>query len=315
MPQKLTQLEFIQRAKNKNSNYAYDLVDYKNTNTKVIIICTIHGSFLQRPKDHLNGHGCPKCKADKNSKRCLDTADIFKIKADKLHSQKYDYSLVKYTGTYDKVWIRCPLHNKFLQRPNDHLNGKGCPKCGLEIIQQSAKEKRITEDEFVLRASKKQKNRYNYSSIIFTDARTKVLIGCSLHGNFWQTPEAHLRGQGCPKCRLSKGEQAIDKYLAESNIGYVSQYKFKDCRYKYALSFDFAILRQDTPIGVIEYQGEQHYRPMRYNGGDLKFGLRNMRDAIKKSYCEAHNIPLLIVPYTEFNNIDTHLSKFLRQIS
>jgi hypothetical protein len=81
------------------------------------------------------------------------------------------------------------------------------------------------------------------------------------------------------------------------------------------LIFDFAILNPQRSLeGLIEYQGEQHYKPMRYNGGDAKFELRQLRDSIKKTYCESNNIPLLIIPYTEYNNIGHIIDNFVKDL-
>ena len=54
---------FIQKSKEINGDkYDYSRVEYKNTNTKVCIICTEHGEFWQSPSSHLTGRGCPFCK-------------------------------------------------------------------------------------------------------------------------------------------------------------------------------------------------------------------------------------------------------------
>lgn len=58
----LTTEEFIRRAKRKHGNwYDYSLVDYKDSQTKVKIICPAHGVFEQTPNNHLKGCGCPEC--------------------------------------------------------------------------------------------------------------------------------------------------------------------------------------------------------------------------------------------------------------
>jgi very-short-patch-repair endonuclease len=64
---KKTTTDFISEAKDKHGfYYDYSDVKYINTYHKVIIKCPNHGKFLQTPKIHLKGHGCPKCKFKKS---------------------------------------------------------------------------------------------------------------------------------------------------------------------------------------------------------------------------------------------------------
>ena len=108
-----------------NYNYIYELVKYKNIDTKVKIICKKHGKFEQTPYKHLQGQGCPKCGGTKRS-----TTEEFIQKSEMIHGDRYDYSKVGYKNAHTKVIIICPIHGKFEQRPADHINGAGCPKCG-----------------------------------------------------------------------------------------------------------------------------------------------------------------------------------------
>jgi hypothetical protein len=58
----LTINNFVEKANTKhNSLYFYDKVEYKNSKTKIVILCSKHGEFLQEPRHHLQGQGCPKC--------------------------------------------------------------------------------------------------------------------------------------------------------------------------------------------------------------------------------------------------------------
>jgi len=63
----LTQDEYIERASIIHINkYDYSLVEYKNSRTKIKIICKKHGVFIQNPQTHLEGHGCKSCKNSRN---------------------------------------------------------------------------------------------------------------------------------------------------------------------------------------------------------------------------------------------------------
>lgn len=112
-----------------NNLYDYSKVDYKNMHSKVDITCKIHGKFQQSPNSHSRGQGCPKCGKIKNGANKTSRAkEQFIEKANKLHNNKYNYSLVDYKNSQTKVTIICPKHGKFQQKPNGHLFG-GCLKC------------------------------------------------------------------------------------------------------------------------------------------------------------------------------------------
>ena len=140
---RITTEKFIEDAREVHSDkYDYSKVKYINAQTKVCIICPNHGEFWQKTSGHLQGCGCPKCNNEKLSKDKTDTQQAFLDKAIKVHNRKYDYSDVDYTGSTTKVLIICPKHGGFYQRPSDHIQGKGCPKCG---IQQSKAEEEIND--------------------------------------------------------------------------------------------------------------------------------------------------------------------------
>ncbi len=129
---KLTTEEFINRANKVHGigRYDYSKAKYKNTDTKVCIICHNHVKpfeFWQTPHDHLNKKGCIIC-----SKHKKLTLEEFINKSIKIHGNKYDYSKVIYKNNRTKICIICNNHKQpfeFWQTPNSHLNKIGCPKC------------------------------------------------------------------------------------------------------------------------------------------------------------------------------------------
>ena len=118
-------------------------------------------------------------------------------------------------------------------------------------------------------------------------------------------PYSILSGCGCPQCNESKGERSIRQWLQLHNIAYISQKSFSDCRDKKPLPFDYYLPDYNT---VIEYDGEQHYRPVEFFGGTKHFEKVSYHDRIKNDYCKAHNISLLRIPY--FKNVDIELNKY-----
>lgn len=132
--------EFITEAKKVHGNkYDYSKVVYINANTKVCIICPIHGEFWQRPADHLNGVGCKKCGDSRKGLYQIGNTEKFIEDARKVHGDKYDYSKVKYINNRSKVYIICPIHGEFKQMPHLHLHGHGCPTCNSSKLELQIK--------------------------------------------------------------------------------------------------------------------------------------------------------------------------------
>jgi len=128
----------------------------------------------------------------------MSKTQIFIEKARAKHGDRYSYDRVVYVGARDKVTITCKKHGDFEQTPNSHLNGSGCVKCGLE--EMAAKNTRKAKNSFIERARAVHGDMYNYSKAVYTRSHDKVIITCSKHGDFEQTPSNHLKGYGCAKC-------------------------------------------------------------------------------------------------------------------
>lgn len=120
-------------AKVHGTTYDYSLVNYKNENTHIDIICKIHGVFKQQPKGHKQGQGCPTCAIVNRTISQNDAISRF-VEA---HGHKYDYSKVDYTSKDNKVTIICPEHGEFEQRAADHWKGLGCQKCSKNGFDSS----------------------------------------------------------------------------------------------------------------------------------------------------------------------------------
>ena len=211
---------FIKKSNNiHNNKYNYLLVDYKKSNQKVKIICNNHGEFEQTPNSHLNGQGCPKCSKYRKN-------DIFEFinKSNKIHNDKYDYSLVKYKNSQIKIKIICPEHGIFEQRPRNHINSKqGCPVCGGS--------KKLTIEDFIKRSNKIHNDKYDYSLVKYINEKTKVKIICKIHGEFEQLPIIHLNGSNCPQCSIQKIRKN-EEFLTKSKLKYNNKYDYSLTDYK-----------------------------------------------------------------------------------
>lgn len=216
---------FVTRAHAVHGNrYSYDKVVYNTTMTKVEIICREHGSFWQIPNNHLSGSICPKCANEKRlvnlvanhvTKKSAAVVEDFK----KVHGDRYDYSKVIYSKANKSVEIVCSKHGSFFQTPSNHLNGRGCPTCGVE----SSKALRAKSTEaFISDAKRVHGDKYDYTETVYDLVRTPVEIRCPTHGVFSQVAAVHLGGSGCPRCAtvISKPHQTVIDWLDEAGIAY-----------------------------------------------------------------------------------------------
>ncbi|RME07993.1 MAG: hypothetical protein D6816_06025 [Bacteroidetes bacterium] len=198
MSKRLTTSEFIEKARSIHGDkYDYSKVTYHNAITKVEIVCPEHGSFMQKPNNHLTGGGCPRCARQRNGAARTYTNETFIDKANTVHGDKYDYSRVHYRNSTTKVEIVCPEHGSFMQAPSSHLQGNGCPKCAYEYLGENSRSSTI---EFIEKARSIHGDKYDYSRVAYRNATTKVEIVCPEHGSFMQSPSIHLSGGGCPDC-------------------------------------------------------------------------------------------------------------------
>jgi len=203
---KITQELFLNKcAKIHGNKYDYSNSNYSNSRSIIEIICKIHGKFYMKANNHLNGQGCPECSGKKKMNKYA-----FIKKAQTIHNNKFDYSNVIYKNNKTKIIIKCASHGEFLQTPNDHLSGKGCFECtGI---------KRLTIDEFILKANLVHHNKYDYSLVNYINSKVPINIVCKIHGSFWQTPTSHLSGNNCNKCSYNCISKMESRWLDSLNI-------------------------------------------------------------------------------------------------
>lgn len=301
MKRKTTQ-EFINECKNiHNDKYDYSLVEYKNNKTKVKIICPIHGVFEQRPDSHLKTDGCPKCSFDK----LKSDFSYFVKKSNINHNNKYKYLNEYFIDMNTITKIECPIHGLFEQLPKNHLY-RGCNRCKKDKIG-NIKRKKL--EDFLQQCNNIHNNKYDYSLVKYKNNKTKIEIICPIHGKFNQRPDDHIRGIGCEKCKESYGEKYIRETLEKNRIEYISEKKFKGCKYKRLLPFDFYLLNYNI---CIEYDGIQHFKPLKFFGGLNEYRKNIKKDLIKNEYCKNNNIKLYRIKYTD--NIEEKINEIISSL-
>lgn len=128
------------------------------------------------------------------------TTEEFKKQGNEIHNNEYEYDEVEFIDYKTPVKINCKKHGLFLQKPGNHLSGKsGCKLCGYD---KQADKKRISFDILKERWNNKFEGKYTYDKSDYKNAHTKIEITCDNpeHGSFFQTPNSHNNGSGCPKC-------------------------------------------------------------------------------------------------------------------
>ena len=125
--------EYVQEVSEVHDyKYNYSLVKYKNSRSRIKIICQEHGEFELVACNHLNGSECPGCIKDRIAENRKRTYNEFLKDAKELHGEKYTYCFSKLVASRDTVNIVCPIHGKFEQKVSNHLANRGCSECGKE---------------------------------------------------------------------------------------------------------------------------------------------------------------------------------------
>lgn len=226
------------------------------------------------------------------------TTDQFVERARLIHGVTYDYFNANYINHKTKLTIVCPTHGPFEQLPSSHLQGNKCKKCYNDRISFTYT---MSLSDFVGRANEIHSDKYDYTNSVYTHSQEKIEIICPLHGSFFQTPANHFKGQGCPNCKSSKGEQIIFNFLVKENISFSQQYRNKTCIDKITLPFDFYLPDYNL---LIEYQGEQHYFFVpKIQKTIERFNEQQRRDSIKKQWALDNDYDLLEISYQDKNNI------------
>ncbi|AKL83309.1 hypothetical protein D068_cds05480 [Bacillus atrophaeus UCMB-5137] len=188
------------------------------------------------------------------------------------------------------------------------LKSGKCPKCVGKV--------RLQQEEFVSIVEGLTGDEYTVMGE-YKNSNTKIEMRHNKCGHVWKvSPPNFTHGNSrCPKCNESKGEKVIWSYLVSLVVNFEQQHWFSDCRDKNPLPFDFAVFNEENELmGLIEYDGQQHFEPIKNWGGELRFKEVQRRDGIKNDYCQKNHIPLLRIPYYEFKNIPTLLDEWLSQI-
>lgn len=200
MPARKTTANYLARATEiHGGKYDYSLVGEIKTNKQYVpIICPFHGVFHQQVSCHVNSkQGCPRCGGNFRK-----TVEEVLTQAHEVHADRYIYPPFEYRTNKQMIEIRCREHGPFTQQIKAHLNGVGCPWCASNPKTDTA--------SFIVKAQKKHGDRYDYSKVEYTHCDVPITITCKKHGDYSQTPHAHLAGYGCSRCVANSSKKEND---------------------------------------------------------------------------------------------------------
>ena len=303
---KLTHKEFMEKFYKQNP-HAQDIEvvgTYINSQTKILCRCKIDGyEWEVIPYSLLRGYGCPKCGGSLQL-----THEEF---INRIHQVNTDIEIL---GTYidakTKIKCKCKKCNyEWKSLPGNLLQGHGCPKC-------VGREK--TQEEFVNRLQ--QVNPDIEVLGTYEGAFNKIKCKCKICEHEWEAmPTNLLRGSGCSKCKITKGEKRITQYLDNLGINYI----YNTGYFKDLVGTGGGLLRPDFIIPSlniwIEYDGEQHFKPTNFNGAMSEQQIQDtfkkvqQNDQIKNQYAKDNNWILVRIPYTEYDNIEQILAAYIAQ--
>lgn len=273
--------ELIGRLKNKFGNlYEVDKNSVVKATSPIRLNCKTHGWFEGIIGNLLNSSGCPNCKNEKaaairNKQLKLSRREIIK-RFKLLHGDNYSYDEMYPDGINSVARIHCPNHGYFEQKVSTHLQGKGCPDCGAE---QRRINQLLSQNELYIRLKDVHGGLFIYPPNLGLELRESLPIICREHGIFLQPLRIHLDGNGCSECSQSLGARQVSFWLTEHEINYQVEAHIPAGKKGLPLRADFYL--PDHEI-YIEYDGEQHFKPIAFFGMDEKTSISVFNEQIER---------------------------------
>lgn len=299
----------------ENTGFSPEKLSY-GSHKKITWICHLNHIWKATIKSRtLCKTKCPYCTHQLASPEyCI--ASIRPKWIDEIHPTKNGnlnaYNLCPYSNK--SVYFICKNSHEWVETPNQRMSYKECRYCSNEAPHKDY----CLATHFPQLAKEWDYDKNDITPYdIMPSSHIMVWWKCSA-GHCFQT-SCHLRHKGsqifaCYQCKQkSNGERKIADFLDVKHIKYIREYRFKDCKNKVRLPFDFAVFIDDKMF-TIEYQGLQHYKPKGFGSTkNLQDQFNNLtnNDQIKRSYCNDNKIPHLEIPYWNFDKIEKLVSEFL----
>ena len=285
----------------------------KTKRTICVCICKICGQAFEADWSNLNaGKSCPKC-----ARKLITKEERQKIILEKGINATILEVYSKYRGkktvqkeTYCKC--QCNVDGHIWEGSWTNLSsGRGCPKCANANIRYTLKDIQgfVDKHNMDIKILSKEIRRINGRSKSFVKCK------CRKDSYIWWTQFNNLTQlKGCPVCSGSNLEKITQEALQDKHIDFIKEYRFEECRNDLPLPFDFYLPSYNI---VIELDGEQHFKPVRFGGISHKeaieqFKIRKLHDKIKNQFCKNNNIRLVRIPYYNIKEIPNIIDKMLQ---
>lgn len=257
------------------------------------------------PNKFLTGRRCPYCRWIETARKESISQEVAEDRIKNISDGEF-VLVSKINGTSNKVTVECIKCGKRKEIIYCNFISRYTP---CECNEKSSKNIRINKKEKEL-VDYCNNNGYKIMES-YKNSHSHILVKHLKCEKEWKVSPSNLkRGFGCPYCKESKGEKEISRILDKYNIEYIPQYIFNDCFYINPLKFDFYLPKYNL---CIEYQGQQHYKPISLFGGEEGYKNTVIRDKIKEKYCIENKIPLLKIKYTNYKNIEKILLNYIRK--
>jgi hypothetical protein len=297
--------------------------EYINNQSPLTIQCACGEIFITDFAQfvHANKKQCNKCgHLSGANTRKIDYKEIKSYIAS--HGDKLITSRKEYNNTSTSLEILCQCgklyHTTFIfYKYNEIIHCNDCRKYKYRKIHLLSYE----EIKQFVEIDSESNCKLSTLENDYIDTRHKINFVCScgeiFHTSFHEFKSGYQRT--CKKCSrsISKGELRIYNYLNNKGCIFETEFTFEDCKYINVLYFDFALFdNYNNLICLIEYDGEQHFRPVNFNGiTDKALSSHEatvLRDKIKNQYCKDNNIKLIRIPYWQFKKTEQILDKHLK---
>ena len=306
---------YVDKSQKDRSRFCSDQCFRKSRNTRISYSCDYCGKEFLVRKSKIN-----KCLEGETKYLCCSSECAKNIQKPKwedivsLFSERgYILKSTEYINAKTKLEYICLDHADYGSQYityNNLKNGCGCKYCGKERAVNS---RRLSFENV--------KQIFNYHDMILLDqeyinSNTPLAYICKYHieVGIQYMALSNAYKQHCPFCNIIKGEDKIYNYLSEHNIQYARHKSYDDLRGLKGgkLSYDFYLPNFNL---LIEYQGEQHERPIDIFGGEEQFKIQQEHDKRKREYAQNHYIKLLEIWYYDFKNIEYILNSELLLIA
>lgn len=245
---------------------------------------------------------CPNCFREKRKK----TDEEFK---EKIKPYLSNYSFVgKYEDSHKKIKVVCNNGHESYVFPHNLIRGHRCKQC---YSNEWGIKCRLSHKEYVERINKLYPNITVLSE--YTTSDSPIRYRCSTCGIEATLQHSYsLLNYGC-NCNRPNGEKVISTYLSSLGVDFIPQIKFEGLIGKSKkLSYDFGLPQYKL---LIEYQGEQHERPVEIFGGEESFKIQQEHDKRKKEWAENNGYDILYIWYYDYDKIEDILKECLKSKS